>query len=277
MSSMLKLLSITALTASSLLATPAVDKVVTDFQNKRLGSNPQIKLEGLSIFIKKELPNGWYGYVYDIKANVNGQMMDVKDTIFSDGKMVTPELLDISNGRTYKDLLTPTLTNDYYKDSHLIAGNKNAKNKVVVFSDPLCKFCIEYIPMMLRDVAKAKDIALYYYHFPLLRIHPAADVVTRAMIVAKKQGIKDIEKKIYEADLLDNISTKEENEQVILDAVNQILKTKITLAQINDKKVKQELEGDMKKADDMMVGGTPTIFVNGVMDRNRQVFEGLVK
>ncbi|QOG11949.1 DsbA family protein [Arcobacter sp. FWKO B] len=278
MSSMLKSLSITALLASSLFATPNVDKTVTEFQTKRLNANPQIKLENLSIFIKKELPQkGWYGYVFDIKANLNGQIVEAKDTIFSDGVLVAPELLDIKTGRSFKDMLTPTMTNDYYNDSHLIVGNKNAKNKVVVFSDPLCKFCVEYIPMMLRDVAKSKDIALYYYHFPLLRIHPAADVVTRAMIVAKKQGIKDVEKKIYEADLLDMISTKESNEQVILDTVNKVLQTKITLAQINDAKVKQELEDDMKKADNMMIQGTPTVFVNGIMDRNRQIFEGLVK
>lgn len=278
MSSMLKSLSITALLASSMLANATVDKVVTEFQTKRLSSNPQIKLQDLSVFLKKELPNGWYGYVYNIKASVNGQFVEAKDIIFSDGTLVTPDLMDVKNGRSFKDALTPTMTSEYYNDKHLIAGNKNAKHKVVVFSDPLCAFCIDYVPEVINKAKKNPDtIALYYYHFPLLRIHPAADVITRAMIVAQNQGIKDIELKIYQANLLDSISSKEVDAQLILNSVNKVLKTKITLAQIDDEKVVSALQKDMQMTDNMMVQGTPTLFVDGQMDRSRQVFEGLVK
>ena len=275
MSSTLKLLSITTLLASSMFANANVDKIVTDFQTKRIKANPQVKLDNLSIFVKKELTNGWYGYVFNIKANVNGQDIEAKDVIFSDGKMITPELLDINNGRSFKDALTPNITSEYYNDKHLISGNKNAKNKVVIFSDPLCAFCIDYIPEVLKKAEKNKDIAVYYYHFPLLRIHPAADVVTRAMIVAKNKGVKEVEKKIYEANLLNEISTKESDENVILKAVNKVLKTSITVTDIEDKKVLAEADKDIAMSENMMVQGTPTLYVNGQMDRTRQLFEGL--
>jgi thiol:disulfide interchange protein DsbC len=278
MSLMLKSLSITAILASSLFANATVDKVVTEFQTNRISANPQVKLESLSIFLKKELPTGWYGYVFDIKANVNGQTVEAKDTVFSNGTLVTPELMDVKNGRSFKDALTPSMSNEYYSEKHLIAGNKNAKHKVVIFSDPLCAFCVDYLPEAINKAKQNPDlIALYYYHFPLLRIHPAADVVTRAMIVAKEKGVKDIELKIYQANLLDSLSSKESNQQLILDSVNKVLKTSITLKEIDAPKIVSQLEKDMKMTDDMMVQGTPTIFVDGQMDRNRRVFEGLKK
>lgn len=278
MSLMLKSLSITAILASSLFANATVDKVVTEFQTNRISANPQVKLEGLSIFLKKELPTGWYGYVFDIKATVNGQTVEAKDTVFSNGTLVTPELLDVKNGRSFKDALTPAMGSEYYSEKHLIAGNKNAKHKVVIFSDPLCAFCIDYLPEAINKAKQNPDlIALYYYHFPLLRIHPAADVVTRAMIVAKEKGVKDIELKIYQANLLDSFSSKESDKQLILDSVNKVLGTSITLKEIDAPKITSQLEKDMKMTDDMMVQGTPTIFVDGQMDRNRRVFEGLKK
>jgi len=276
MSLMLKSLSITAILASSLFANATVDKVVTEFQTNRISANPQVKLESLSIFLKKELPTGWYGYVFDIKAIVNGQTVEAKDTVFTNGTLVTPELLDVKNGRSFKDALTPAMGSEYYNEEHLIAGNKNAKHKVVIFSDPLCAFCIDYIPVAIDKAKENPDlIALYYYHFPLLRIHPAADVVSRAMIVAKEKGIKDIEWKIYQANLLESTSSKESNQQLILDNVNKVLKTSITLKEIDAPKIVSQLEKDMKMTNEMMVQGTPTIFVDGQMDRNRKVFEGL--
>ena len=98
---------------------------------------------------------------------------------FSDGKYIALELIDSETGKSLKDLVTPNLTEKYYDKSKLIAGNHNAKDKIVIFSDPLCPFCKDYVPDVIKYVNKNSDtIALYYYNFPLM-IHPAATPLSK--------------------------------------------------------------------------------------------------
>ena len=59
----------------------------------------------------------------------------------------------IKNGKSLKDLLTPNLTEKYHDDAKLIAGNQNAKDKLF-FSDPLCPFCRDYVPDVIKYVKK---------------------------------------------------------------------------------------------------------------------------
>ena len=155
-------------------------------------------------------------------------------------------------------------------------GNFNAKNQVVVFSDPLCPYCQQTIPGMINKANKnPKDIALYYYHFPLLSIHPAAGPLSNAMIVAKQKGIKDVEMKMYLADFSKYFNARETNSQKILDAFNKVYKSNITLKEINNEIVNNEVVVDLKMGEDVSVSGTPTIYVNGINDKNRSLFGAL--
>ena len=131
-----------------------------------------------------------------LQSEINSVM-----SLFSNGEFVAPELIDLKTGNSLKLLLQPKLSDNFYSPNHLIEGNKDAENKIVIFSDPLCPFCIDYVPEVIKHVKKNKEeIALYYYHFPLSKIHPAADTLVKAMDVAKKKGIKDVELKVYETD-----------------------------------------------------------------------------
>ncbi len=157
---------------------------------------------------------GWYGYIIDLDAKMAGNDIKAKDIVFSNGDLIAPELFDIKTGMSLKDLMKPTLTKNYYDEKHLIAGNPNAKDKIVVFSDPLCPFCMDYIPDVISHVKRNKDsIALYYYHFPLLKLHPAAAALSKLMTVGKEKGIKDIELKVYRADWDKYFDSKEDNTQ----------------------------------------------------------------
>lgn len=262
-----------------LFASEKVDKRVIKFETKRLTQNG-LEIKSIDIDIKTQLPlDGWYGYVFDIKATAPGRG-DVggKDILFSNGEAVAMELINVKNGRSFKDLLAPKLSVMYYKKSHLIAGNENAKNKVVVFSDPLCPYCQDTIPDMINLAkSKADEIALYYYHFPLLSIHPAANALSKAMHVAKQKGIKDIELKTYTADFREYFNSKETDDKKILDGFNKVLKTNLTLEEINNSKVEEEIVTDLKMGEDVMVSGTPTIFVNGQNDKTRSLYRALEK
>ena len=84
----------------------------------------------------------------------------------------------MKTGKSMKDSVNPNLNEKYYDKSKLIAGNPNAKDKIVLFSDPLCPFCIDFAPDVINYVNKnSNKIALYYYSFPLSS-HPASTRVS---------------------------------------------------------------------------------------------------
>lgn len=272
------LLASTLFIGSALSANLMDDKVIA-FEKERFSQNKRIKLKDININLKKELPQkGWYGYIIEIDALFGEKNVKAKDIVFSDGKVIAPEIFDIKTGADLKDLLTPSLSAKYYDEKKLIAGNHNAKDKIVIFSDPLCPFCIDYVPEVIKHVKKnSKDIALYYYHFPLLRIHPAADTLIKAMEIAKKDGIKDIELKIYDIDWEKYFTAKERNAEKILNAFNKEFKTNITMEQISDKELREEVFKDVSMGEDVMVQGTPTIYINGEKDNTRLKYETLGK
>lgn len=278
MKTIYKLFTISILLVTNLFSN-SVDEKVLKFEKDRFSANKRIELKEVSINTKKELSlKGWFGYIIDIKALVQDKEIKAKDIVFSNGEVVAPELLDIKTGKSFKDILTPSLTTSYYKKSRLIAGSSNAKDKIVIFSDPLCPYCIDYVPEVIKHVKKnSKTIALYYYHFPLLQIHPAADILTKLMDVAKHQGIKDIELKIYDIDWEKYFKASEKSAQKIIDAFNSELKTKITFAQVMDNKIRKEILSDVQMGEDVMVQGTPTVFINGQEDKSKLKYETLGK
>ena len=222
-----KILSVSILLAVSLYAD---DNAVVEFEKKRVSQNPNVQIKNVKINTKKELPlAGWSGYILDVEANVQGKVINAKDIVFSDGKYITLDLFDSANGKSLKDLVTPNLSDKYHDDAKLIAGNKNAKDKLVIFSDPLCPFCKDYVPDVIKYVKKnSDDIALYYYNFPL-QIHPAATPLSKLIEIAKHKGIKDAELKAYETNWEPYFDEKTTDEKKILEAFNKEFKTSIKI------------------------------------------------
>lgn len=273
---MLKLLVSAALLTGTLVAN---DELVIEFEKKRFSKNSQFELKDVKINTKKKINQGdWHGYIMDVTAEVAGKELRAKDIIFSNGTVVAPDLLDIKTGKSLKSLLSPTLPEVYHNKEHLIAGNHSAKDKIVIFSDPLCPYCMDYVPDVIQHVQNnASTIALYYYHFPLLRIHPAAKTLTRLMDAAKHQGIKDVELKTYNVDWSRYFSENERSDQKIIDAFNNEFKTNITLSDLMKADIINGIKTDMKMGEEVMVQGTPTIFINGVKDNTKLQYETLGK
>lgn len=268
----------TSLISGALFAN-SMDDNVLKFEQKSFSKNKQIELKNVEINLKKDLPfQNWKGYIIDITAQVQGKELKAKDVVFSNGDMITRELFDMKTGKSLKSMMNPDLSAKYYNKEHLIAGNANAKNKLLIFSDPLCPFCIDYVPDVIKYVKKNSDtIALYYYHFPLLRLHPAADALTKLMHIAKQKGVKDIELKVYETDWEPYFAERETNQQKILDAFNKVFKTNITFNELMNKDVRESIFKDMQKGEEVMVQGTPTIYVNGKKDDTKLKYETLGK
>ncbi len=270
-----KLLSLSAILSISLIAG---DDAVINFEKSRISQNPNVKVNDIKISAKKELAlAGWYGYILDVQANVQGKDINAKDIIFSDGKFVAPDLIDMKTGKSMKDSVNPNLSEKYYDKSKLIAGNPNAKDKLVLFSDPLCPFCIDFAPDVINYVNKnSSKIALYYYNFPL-QSHPASTPLVKIIEVAKQKGLKDVELKVYQTKWEQYFDVKSTDEKKILEAFNKEFKTDIKLEEISAKNVNDNLQKDISMGEEALVQGTPTIFVNGEKDSSRQKYETLGK
>ena len=273
MSLMPKLSTILLLSASLMGAT---DAEVVSFLKKGIGNNPAISNLEIQINTKKPVPSmqGWQAYFVTIEADVKQgnekRRVSQNGTYFVNGDVIAPELVNLKTGVRFNDMLTPDFIPAFYTTDNRISGDANATHKVAIFSDPLCPFCRRYVPEALEYMAKyPKTFAVYYYHFPLAGLHPAAVTLTKAAIAAELKGVKDAVLKLYNV----QIDANEKDDQKILDAFNKTFGTKITLADIRSASVLKQSEFDQKVAASMMVNGTPTVFFNGVKDPKKMKYK----
>jgi len=281
-SSTLKSLTIISLLSTSIFADSQIDEKVISFETKKIKSiikrNPMVELYSMDMVLKKEIKDGWNGYAFDLDLKANGKRGNQKHYVFSNGDMMASDLIDMKTKRSYKGIMYPTLTKDFFNKEHLIAGNPDAKHTLVLFSDPLCPICLDEVPFAIKKIMdNPKSVALYYYHMPL-DMHPTAKTLSIASMIAKEQGIKNIDYKVYEANFGNMIDAyRETDSQKVLDLFNKEFNTNITMAQINDKKYEDKLQHDIKMADKAFVNGTPTMFFDGEVDRTRDKFEEYLK
>lgn len=272
MSSMLKLLTLTVLATSSLFAASATDELILKFERKSI--NPQIKIDNIAIAESVQIKKGWTGYILNLDINVRGEAKKVKDMLFTDGRVVTRDLLDLRTGTSYKSKLEtymyPKLGEKYYNKANLVSGNPDAEHKVVVFSDPVCPYCVRFAPEMMEKAQKQPGkVALYYYHFPL-SFHESAKPISLAMIAAAQQGVENVEYRVYKAFKADQaLFKKAKDPKNALEVVNGVLGTSLTQKDLQKPSVAQQLSHDMQLSREAMVKGTPTIFVDGRIDKSR--------
>jgi len=280
MSLMSKLLSVTLLATLSLSASSNESDVINYIKNHMV-KNSNIKIASVDIIEKKELeePKGWDAYFVNIHAEVKkgDKVIDkvtVPETLFVKDHFTAPTLIDMRTGKDYKSALKPELKAEFYNDKHLVAGNKDAKHKIVVFSDPKCPFCQEVVPELYKTVKEHPEtFALYYYHFPLLRIHPVSDILTRVMLIEQKKGNFDNAMKIYG---LQNVKYGDRNATKVLGEVKKQIGISLSEKDLDEKEIADELKNDQDMATKALVGGTPTIFIDGKWDRSRKEYKKLI-
>lgn len=279
MSLMSKLLSLAVVATLSLSAASDEDEVKSYIQTYMV-KNEQVKVTSVDIIDKQALdePKGWEAYFVNIHANVKKSptifdQVTVPETLFVKDSFTVPTLINLETGEDYKKTLKPELKANVYNDKHLIAGNKDAKHKLVVFSDPQCPFCQTKVPELYKAaVDNPKTFALYYYHLPLLRIHPVSDIISRAMLVEQGKG--------NNAKMIDmysfKINPREVNASKVLGELNKKYSLNITEEQINTPEVQEEVVFDKKIATQSMVSGTPTVYLDGKWDPSREKYKSLL-
>ncbi|MCD6432606.1 MAG: thioredoxin domain-containing protein, partial [Sulfurimonas sp.] len=255
MSLMLRLLVTTLLLSSTLFASSA-EKTVEKFLEKSFKKNRNIvslKIEILEKIAVTKL-EGWDAFIVSIdatlKAKPKNRQVKQKMIWFSNGSLITQDLVDMKSGNSLKDLVAPTFKPEHYKKENLIYGNADAKHKVAIFSDPLCPFCRSFVPKAINSMKKEpKKFAIYYYHLPLVSLHPAATTLVKAAIAAELSGYKDVVLNLYKV----RVGSREKDVKKILAAFNKTMKTNIKPADINSREVMKHYESDIEISEALMV------------------------
>ena len=274
MSLMLKLLA-TTLLLSSFVYAQNTSKKIEEFLNEEFGDNPRLK--SVNAKVTEVLPlkdlKGWDAYIVHVKAVLKEKPKDeIKQKMvwFSNGTIITKELTNMDSGTNLLETVKPDFKPEYYSKANLIYGSANAKHKVAIFSDPLCPFCRGFVPKAIEEMKKKPNtFAIYYYHFPLPRIHPAAVVLVQAAAAAEHKGVKDVVLKLYNVE----INPKEKDTNKILAAFNKAVGTNITVKDLADPEVKKQIKFDLDVADNLMVGGTPTMYLDDKIDQSKKKYQ----
>ena len=243
--------------------------------------SPVKKVEVISHYHIDEVPD-WEVYFLSMKIDItmNGKTKTstVPQTVFTSGDRITFKLMRKGvNGKknvNYATLLKPKVPKSAYDNAHFLIGNKNAPHKILIFSDPFCPYCQEKVPEVIKLVkANPKVYGLYYYHLPLLKIHPASDLTTKAMHIFHKKGDIDNMLKLY--DLF--VEPTEKNPKEIIKAIKEKTGVTFTLKQLSTKALKRAIRVDLKMRKKLQVTTTPTIFIDGIWDKKREKYKAYAK
>ena len=213
----------------------------------------------------------------EVEVDRKGKKQQVKttDMYFTKGDFLSPDIIDIKKNKSLKESLRPKPTAEYYDAEHLVAGNKDAKYKVLVFSDPLCPFCRDLVPDLIEAAAKhPSKIALYHYTSPLLFIHPSSDAIARTEIA--------IGSKIQKAKLLSllyktDVEPEESDEEKITAKLSSELGVTVKKSDISKKEIQKAYEDEVQKAHKLFVKGTPTVYVNNELDASKTQINKILK
>ena len=261
----------------------ATNKEVEEYISATLKNNKSITVKNVKVISKdaikdKEL-SGWESVIVGIEVEVDrkGKKQPVKttDMYFIKGDFLAPDIVDIKKNKSLKESLRPKPTAEYYDGEHLVAGNKDAKYKVLVFSDPLCPFCRDLIPDLIDAATKnPSKIALYHYTFPLLFIHPSSEAITKTeMAVGSKIQKAKLLSMLYKTE----VEPEESDEDKITAKLSSELGITVKKSDINKKEIQKAYDDEIQKAHKLFVKGTPTVYVNNELDSSKAQIHKILK
>ena len=220
-----------------------------------------IALNGRKVFA---LTDQGYLLIYDPSGNLTDKLFVGKGV---DRIKATPrdDVLLIGNS---KEKTLKVITLDYIQkidtSGSPTKGPEDAPVEIVVFSDFQCPSCASMVPLIDQIVEKyPTQVKISFMNFPLPN-HRFARPAATAALAAKNQG------KFWEfhdhlfADF-QNLNS-EKIDEIANELGLDLEKLKIDM---NDVSIAATLSRDANEAARLAVGGTPTVYVNGRIVRNR--------
>jgi len=280
----LKLLVLSVIFTITQLFSMSVDEIKL-YMKKYVEKKANAKVEKIDLISSYNIPDakGWRVYFLSIRARVKiggkEQQAIIPQTVFVKGDRITLKLMKRGkigvDGKRKRDvdyakILKPKVPPSAYDREHLIYGSANAPHKILFFSDPLCPYCKDIVIDIVNVVSKNPNIyGLYYYHLPLVKIHPASEMIARAMLVFQKRGQINKMLRLYR---LDGIDEKEKDLNKILEAIKVKTGVQLSRSDLYSKEITDALKRDFQMKRRLQVTGTPTIFLDGMWDKQRNQF-----
>ncbi len=150
-----------------------------------------------------------------------------------------------------------------------VKGNRDSKVVLMEYSDFQCPACRIYYPVMRQITAEFGDrIAIAYRHFPLINIHPGAELAARAAEAAGKQG------KFWEMhDLLfekQNEWSGAANIEPMFESYASLIGISVDQFKIDiaSKEIKDFVRAQRVHSIKSGLQGTPSFFINGKQIQN---------
>ena len=148
-----------------------------------------------------------------------------------------------------------------------VKGPKDAKVKIIEFSDYQCPFCSQADTLVGQVLAANPDVGFVYKQFPLTSIHPNALPAAKAALAAGKQG------KYWEMHEILFKNQRALGADQLKDYAKQAGVPDLAKWEkdMNSSDITDQISAEGREAQAADVRGTPTIFVNGKRVQNRSV------
>lgn len=145
-----------------------------------------------------------------------------------------------------------------------VAGNPESDVVLVEYADFQCPSCAVFHPVVKEVLDTYGDqIRFEFKHFPLIRIHPAAEPAARAAEAAGQQG-KFFE---YYDKLFENQETWSSSQNPSQYFLQYATELELDLDQFTQQQrsslLRDRIESDMAEGIEAGVTGTPTFYLNG--------------
>jgi len=238
-----------------------------------------VSFDGFAILSMNKVPTTkWTEYLIIIKVIPNkvrktgeydqglSEPIEVAQILFSDGFFVVGDIYDPNEDKFLSEIYKPVPGHETTIENRLIYGKISAPNQILVYADPLCKFCREEIPSLLSllKTEKSEDFSVFLVSLPLKRIHSTSITLVKIIALELSRGNKEIIDDLYKIEIPNMLY----DENKILSIVNKELSRQYTKEEINTENILNYIEKDRKNATSFMVNSTPTVFLNGVITRD---------
>jgi protein-disulfide isomerase len=167
---------------------------------------------------------------------------------------MTRELIE----KSYKGRFEASGVKNVPIDGSPVRGPENAPITIVEFADFECPHCGEVAPAIDKLLEQHKNDVRFSFKFYPLPSHPHAEIAARAGAAAMKQG------KFWE--MHHALFTNQRHlEQTDLDSYAKELGIEVSRfhADMQANETTDRIAKDKKLGEDLQIGGTPTIFING--------------
>lgn len=214
--------------------------------------------------------------ILKLDLDIDKEAQSKYEMVFRHGDMVSFDIMNIKQRRSIKGNYSPSVDMRFYRSDRIIAGDRSgkAKHKIIVFSDPICPFCLDLVPDIIAFAkAHPKEVSLYFYHFPIATIHPSAPTIIKAAVALELKGERNVVERLYQNDFDYKVTDPDK----VLSAFNKHFGSHLTMQDIESPKVLDHVKKDTELAGHLMIRGTPSVFIDGVKDSRHEMFEKLKK